>query len=82
MLKLKPGIASASQMAPAFTPHPGNIACPCQVIDLESRSCRWPFGDPQQPGFYFCGAVIAGDGPYCPTHRPQAYNATHREMVR
>jgi hypothetical protein len=50
------------------------IQCPCQIIDLESYNCRWPFGDPQKPeSFYFCGAIAAEDSPYCPSHHEKAY---------
>lgn len=49
------------------------ISCPCQLIELESTNCKWPFGDPRQPGFYFCGAVIAPDRPYCPAHCDKSY---------
>jgi len=51
------------------------IQCPCRVVDLEQFNCRWPYGDPQKPDFYFCGAVVAADRPYCPTHSKMAFHA-------
>jgi GcrA cell cycle regulator len=50
------------------------IRCPCQVVDLESWNCHWPFGDPREPSFYFCGAVVAEGRQYCPTHLTSAYD--------
>ena len=69
--KLKPA-------TPAFTPGTDNIQCPCQIVDLEHYNCRWPIGDPQQPGFYFCGAITNEDSPYCPSHHKQAYVPDNR----
>lgn len=37
--------------------------------DLRFNQCRWPFGDPQQPGFGFCGHVKLEGSPYCAWHR-------------
>ena len=35
---------------------------------LEPGDCRWPFGDPRQEGFHFCGAEQAPGRPYCIAH--------------
>ena len=61
-----------------YKPRPASesIQCPCQIIDLENYNCRWPFGDPLQPGFYFCGAVTVPDQVYCPTHMRLSYGYT------
>ncbi|WP_083813618.1 GcrA family cell cycle regulator [Gluconobacter morbifer] len=32
------------------------------------RGCRWPFGDPKETGFRYCGDPVSGGGPYCPCH--------------
>lgn len=37
--------------------------------DLRFNQCRWPFGDPQQAGFGFCGHVKLEGSPYCAWHR-------------
>jgi GcrA cell cycle regulator len=58
---------------PYIGPRPSGIQCQCQVVDLEPYNCRWPFGDPLQPGFYFCGAVVAEGWQYCPTHLKLAH---------
>lgn len=41
---------------------------PKTVLDLESSDCRWPIGDPRQPGFHFCGTQVALGRPYCIEH--------------
>lgn len=37
------------------------------------RSCRWPEGDPREPGFHFCGEPAEAGKPYCPEHCGKAY---------
>jgi GcrA cell cycle regulator len=43
-------------------------------FELGAHDCRWPVGDPQEPGFFFCGAVQRDDSPYCAAHHFIAYN--------
>lgn len=44
------------------------------LLDLTSRTCRWPVGDPGTPAFGFCcDEVQPGCGPYCATYRLRAY---------
>ena len=38
------------------------------LLTLGPRDCRWPVGDPQAEGFFFCGAEKAGDESYCAAH--------------
>jgi hypothetical protein len=40
-----------------------------QAIDmLKDNQCRWPIGDPREPGFHFCeGKKVMGRS-YCPGH--------------
>ena len=40
---------------------------------LNARSCRWPVGDPSDPGFFFCGAERAAGKPFCAAHCERAY---------
>jgi GcrA cell cycle regulator len=30
------------------------------ILELESGDCRWPIGDPKQPGFHFCNRLQVG----------------------
>jgi GcrA cell cycle regulator len=43
------------------------------VETLMIDDCRWPFGDPTQPDFHFCGKPHAGSGPYCAFHMRRAF---------
>lgn len=49
-----------------------SAVAPCALLDLDDTKCHWPFGEPQQPGFHFCGGKAA-DGPYCAGHHSIAY---------
>ncbi len=38
------------------------------------RTCVWPIGHPNEPGFHFCGSVHVVEGkPYCSDHCMVAY---------
>jgi len=39
---------------------------------LTESSCRWPIGNPQEPGFRFCLAQHAPGSSYCPEHHAVA----------
>jgi len=43
------------------------------VADLAKNDCRWPYGDPSQPGFHFCGAEKLNGRSYCGPHHRLAY---------
>lgn len=78
----RPKRATVIKTKPEWKPRPeiyrgprvSGIQCPCQVAELEQYNCRWPYGDPRENGFYFCGAVVLPEGPYCPTHTRLAVN--------
>jgi len=40
---------------------------------LPDGACRWPLGDPAEPGFTFCCAPRLGRRPYCGGHLAQAH---------
>jgi GcrA cell cycle regulator len=44
------------------------------LMQLTSKTCHWPLGDPQQPDFGFCGNLILEGCPYCAEHAKLAYN--------
>lgn len=49
---------------------------PKSIFDLENRHCRFPIGDPKDPGFFYCGADGAdldGRRPYCTFHAKIAF---------
>ncbi len=39
-----------------------------QLLDLEQHHCRWPYGDPGKPDFFFCGATAIKGSSYCHAH--------------
>lgn len=43
------------------------------IAELTASTCRWPIGEPRQPGFGFCGHTTEhtddGHRTYCPFHR-------------
>jgi GcrA cell cycle regulator len=43
------------------------------LLELDSRTCRWPVGDPAQPDFFFCGGAPLRNKPYCAEHHARAY---------
>jgi GcrA cell cycle regulator len=43
------------------------------VETLLADDCRWPFGDPMQPGFHFCGKRKVDGSPYCEFHMRRAF---------
>jgi len=60
----------------ATPPLPGGYALP------EPHQCKWPFGDPQKPGFRFCTAhrMVDDDdneAPYCEKHESMAHAPGH-----
>lgn len=38
------------------------------LVDLENHHCRFPIGEPQHKGFYFCAADKAEGQVYCEAH--------------
>ncbi|WP_372784842.1 GcrA family cell cycle regulator [Phenylobacterium sp.] len=63
---------------PTAAKRPPPVAMPiwagqvARVEALRSWHCRWPIGDPHEPGFAFCGRRVAAR-PYCGDHRAVAY---------
>jgi GcrA cell cycle regulator len=48
---------------------------PCGLIELSAGRCRFPVGDPGDPGFFYCGGDATRDKPYCAYHCAIAYTA-------
>ncbi|WP_421729123.1 GcrA family cell cycle regulator [Brevundimonas sp.] len=42
------------------------------ILSVGWRDCRWPLGDPQQPGFSLCGGPVVR-GAFCVDHARVAY---------
>ena len=62
--------------APRRTPAPRlmvyDAPATANILTLTPRGCRWPIGEPDQPGFGFCGRLQEGRGSYCAGHAPMA----------
>ena len=43
------------------------------TINLTIDTCRWPFGDPVEPGFHYCGELPLIGRPYCDKHNSKSY---------
>lgn len=43
------------------------------VVEVSGPTCRWPFGDPKEAGFHFCGKRALAGKPYCAEHAAIAY---------
>jgi len=47
------------------------------ILELTGRTCRWPIGEPGEPGFCFCGAEAPLEEPYCRGHAKLATRWTY-----
>ncbi len=56
------------------------ILRPLEAMEFPKlRECQWPFGDPLEPGFSFCGAKVFAHMPYCPMHLVRSRKSVVRE---
>ncbi len=78
-LGLKPRPSPISGKAPEKAPKPKpkpkakESTRVMDVIDLGPQMCRWPFGDPGDDDFHFCGKTSVVGKPYCEDHCAAAY---------
>jgi GcrA cell cycle regulator len=50
--------------------------------ELKRNECRWPYGDPRQKDFYFCGKHRMGSSPYCEFHKRRAFQPSRARDYR
>jgi hypothetical protein len=43
------------------------------LMQLNDHTCKWPIGDIGSAEFFFCGGLVANEGPYCAYHARKAY---------
>ena len=43
------------------------------LLALSDDNCRWPVGEAGSPSFFFCGAQVLRNKPYCAAHCARAY---------
>lgn len=58
------------EIQPRLPVSPDTLAA---VAALSAGECRWPIGDPPEPGFHFCGERAADGSPYCATHEARRF---------
>jgi hypothetical protein len=51
------------------------------TLNLTIDTCRWPFGDPVEPGFHYCGELPLIGGPYCDMHNSKSYNKPRGKKI-
>jgi GcrA cell cycle regulator len=61
---------------------PGDVARIFGAENLKSFQCRWPIGDPHQPGFGYCGEACKEIFGYCEAHAKRAFNPNALKPVR
>jgi GcrA cell cycle regulator len=49
-----------------------------RLEDLPPHGCKWPIGEPRDPGFGFCGRKRLTGKPYCPVHDDLAWRPDSR----
>jgi len=42
------------------------------ILTVNDRMCRFPYGDPTAPDFFFCGQKVKPGSPYCDFHHAKA----------
>ena len=43
------------------------------TLTLNSRTCKWPIGDPTDRNFHYCGRRPGSGRPYCDAHELRSY---------
>lgn len=72
-----PRPTSTMALAPAPNAPRGGV----KMQDLRERSCRWPYGDPRDADFHFCGAGSIPGLPYCEHHARVAFHTSRGGRV-
>jgi GcrA cell cycle regulator len=68
-----PRVPRPVQPMPLPLPGASDLAPTCQLQGLTGTTCRWPIGDPREPGFGFCGRPHVPGLPYCEYHARRAF---------
>ncbi len=54
---------------------------PFNLYDLNESMCKWPYGDPQENDFHFCGKNCFEGLPYCDEHAVKAYHTITKKRM-
>jgi len=55
---------------------------PLNLYDLGETMCKWPYGDPQEKNFHFCGELCFENLPYCSEHAVKAYHTITKKRMK
>lgn len=91
VIEKPPGQAPRAFASPDAFARNGRSVVPMEA--LRYGMCRWPLGDPLEPGFGFCGCRAVGKRSYCAEHfaasvepakpgRPRTSNELARSLRR
>ena len=68
-----------------FTTPDDDLAIPIEqrrtLLQLEDGMCKWPVGDPREPGFFFCGGDVVEGLSYCIGHAWRAHNEKPQQRM-
>ena len=65
-----PAPALSAAELPALKRADGNFVT---TLTLNSRTCKWPIGDPTDQDFHYCGRRPESGRPYCDAHELRSY---------
>ena len=65
-----PGPTVSASELPALKRADGNFVT---TLTLNSRTCKWPIGDPTDQNFHYCGRRPQSGRPYCDAHELRSY---------
>lgn len=51
------------------------------TLNLTSRTCKWPIGDPTQADFHYCGQLPQTGRPYCTAHDDMSYQPQRKRSA-
>ena len=72
-------IGKANRMGLSQQPKKVVVEEPERMTMPSTKHCQWPFGDPNDADFYFCGKAIVPDWPYCQEHCGEAYRTLNEK---
>ena len=77
--------ATEPDMPRKFTTPDDDLAIPTwqrrTLLQLEGGMCKWPVGDPREPGFFFCGGEVVDGLSYCIGHAWRAHNEKPQQRM-
>ena len=65
--------STPSHAPPRAAERPVPLDQRCTLLELRDHHCRWPYGDPRDPDFFFCGADVVDGLVYCAKHARMSY---------